>query len=67
MLELRCRFKKVAELDPATVRLVYKCPTCSRTEKRDVFHEWPLMDLLQHILDGDTGIVPPHDDHLSAG
>lgn len=60
MIELRCRFKKAAEVDPATLRIVYRCPTCSKAQKREVLHEWPISMLLDAISNGqECGVISP--------
>lgn len=60
MIELRCRFKKAVEIDPETLSIVYRCQTCSKNARKDVFHSWPIADLVRLIKEGkEDGVVPP--------
>ncbi len=60
MIELRCRFKKAAELDPENLRLVVLCRSCSHRQKHPVYHEWHLAEIMAMVAEGySSGVLAP--------
>jgi hypothetical protein len=58
-MELRCENnRKFAELDPASLSLMFKCQTCSTRDGVDVYHPFAIADLLHAVTRGDAIIRP---------
>jgi hypothetical protein len=65
MIEARCNRHLHFKFDPATMTVWILCKRCSRNKPRDVFHPWPLLEIVERAARGEiVGACAPMEPHF---